>query len=460
MFLIQDGFDILIENPPFGAELPEKQKDYLKKRHEHIVERIRNSFLYFMGESYNLAKNNGIICMILPNEFLFQIYMTKARRFFLENCRFLFAINVGEGVFEAIIPTSVVGFVKEKTSEYIIPVADLRNTKLEDLPNLLLTENFSKTSNKTFLSAPNAIFSFDKGTAELINYLASGFEPFENYCEDVANGISTSCDEIYIVSGDFARENDFENEYLKECIRGGQFNRYYCPLHTDEYVLYVTDIFSPKAGKNIYQYLSKNKDLLIRKSIEKKQGKREWHILFRGRYEGLFIKPKILFRQTGDRIVTSVDRQTGYYCINSVHIGLIKPDKYDLLDYLVGLLNSKLITFYYREISQEKGRVLAEVKPQRIRSLPIHMGTLQQRAVVEAIVGNLALLLKETEGDIISGIPNKVVFQEFDDLLNGLVYELYFSESIKSKGLGVFELTSEAISGGVRATYEAPRSKW
>ena len=100
MFGVKDGFDILIENPPYGAELSEDHKNHLKIRHRNIVERLRNSFLYFMGESFHLAREGGVICMILPNEFLFQIYMTKARRFFLENSRFLFAINLGEDIGE------------------------------------------------------------------------------------------------------------------------------------------------------------------------------------------------------------------------------------------------------------------------------------------------------------------------------------------------------------------------
>ena len=220
-------------------------------------------------------------------------------------------------------------------------------------------DNFSQVTNKNILSAPNHIFSFDGLKSELINRSASNFTQFEYYCDDVANGISTSCDEKYIVSKQFAQENNFEIEYLKECIRGGDFNRLDCPEHTNEYILYITNEFDAKRGKNIFQYLSKNKKLLIEKSIEKKQGKCAWHILFRGCYEGLFIKPKILFRQTGDSIITSVDRTTGYYCINSVQIGLIKPEYYSQLDYFTGLLNSKLINFYYQEISQEQGRVLS-----------------------------------------------------------------------------------------------------
>lgn len=432
MFGINDKFDVLIENPPYGAELPEKQKDYLKKRHVNIVERIRNSFLYFMGESYNLAKDGGVICMILPNEFLFQIYMTKARKFFLENARFLFAINVGEDVFEAIVPTCVLAFVREKIENYSIPVADLRHANLEALPELLVTEKFTRTSNRSILNAPNAIFSFDMKISSLINRLAANFTPFENYCDDVANGISTSCDEVYIVSADLAESENFEREYLKECIRGGQFNRFYCPTHTNDFVLYINSDFKPKSAKNIYQYLQKHKDLLIRKSVEKRTGNREWHILFRSRYEGLFIKPKILFRQTGDKIIACVDNTTGYYCINSVNVGLIKEKYHKNVDFILGLLNSRLVNFYYQQISQEAGRVLAEVKPQRIRILPICEGTASEQLQITKIVKYVVFLSKNKNTDIVSGTPNKIAINEFERIIDAMVYELYLPDEIKA----------------------------
>ena len=54
--------------------------------------------------------------------------------------------------------------------------------------------------------------------------------------------------------------------------------------------------------------------------------------------------------------------------------------------FLTGLLNSKLLNFFYREISQEAGRVLAQVKPQRIRVLPIAEANQKTEAAVTNLV--------------------------------------------------------------------------
>jgi len=416
MFGITDGFDVVIGNPPYGAELSEEHKNLLKRHFEFLVERIRNSFLYFMGVSYEISKHGGVTCLILPNEFLFQIYMTKARRFFLNNSELIFVINVGEDVFEAIVPTCVIAFRKVKNDTYSIPVADLRECILDELPERLNTRNFAVTTNQAIDIMPNAIFSFDLGATALINRLASQFHTFENFCEDVANGISTSCDEVYIVSAEFAKQEGFEKQYLKQCIRGGQFSRYRCPTRTDEFVLYITDNFDSKIGKNIHRYLLKNKSLLVRKSVEKKNGLRAWHVLFRSRDEGLFVKPKILFRQTADKIVAAIDNEVGYYCIDSVNVGLLKPSYIPRMQYMLGLLNSTLLNFYYQQISQEVGRVLAQVKPQRIKALPIaDVPSSEQTPIVRLVDRILAAKRADADAD------TRAWEREIDEL----VYQLY-----------------------------------
>jgi type I restriction-modification system DNA methylase subunit len=416
VFQERGGFDVVIMNPPYGAAFTEAEKELLKQKYEHIAERIRNSFLYFTGLGYDLVKDRGVACLILPNEFLFQIYMTKARRFFVTNSQVLFAINTGEDVFEAIVPTSIIALKKVTLDSYEIPVADLRDCTRKELSRRLDVGTFAASSSDIVLKTPNSIFSFDLKSTSLVNKLSADFVPFGEFCEDVANGISTSCDEVYIVPSQIAKRESFEELYLKQCIRGGQFNRFYCPARTAEYVLYVTDDFDRKAGGKILQYLSQHRALLIRKSVEKKNGNREWHVLFRGRYEGLFKKPKIIIRQTADSIVAAPDTEVGYYCIDSVNVALLKETALPRLKLFIGLLNSSLLNFFYREISQEGGRVLAQVKPQRIRSLPIAEGSPGQQAAITKLVDRiLAAKRRDPEAD------TTALEQEIDRL----VYALY-----------------------------------
>lgn len=423
VFQKKGGFDVVIANPPYGAEFDRSVKDILKQRFSYIAERIRNSFLYFIGLNYELAKTHGVVCLILPNEFLFQIYMTKARNFLLDNTQFIFAINVGEDVFEAIVPTCIMAFKKGCVSSYPIPVADLRDCNLSELSQRLVTKTFPISSKDIVRQTPNAVFSFDLEKVALINKYSAKFQHFENFCEDIANGVSTSCDNLYIVPEKTVKELNLEYEYLKPCIRGGQLNRYFCPKTTHEYLLYITDSFEIKKSKNIYNYLLKNKETLIAKSIEKKSGSREWHVLFRSRYPALFTAPKILIRQTADHIIAAGDNEVGYYPIDSVNIATLKAENRSRINYFLGLLNSSFLNFFYREISQESGRVLAQVKPQRIRALPVVEADPMQEKQLTDIVDKITVII-ESEG-FDHNVDQKEKVRNYEREIDNIVYRLF-----------------------------------
>ena len=150
----------------------------------------------------------------------------------MTNTQVQFAVNTGEDVFEAIVPTCIVALKKHKLISYDIPVADLRGCEQRELSRRLDVGSFTNSTKDIVLATPNSIFAFDLDSTALVNKLAAKFAPFGDCCDDVANGISTSCDEIYIVTHKLAESEAFEKNYLKQCIRGGQFNRFYCPPTT------------------------------------------------------------------------------------------------------------------------------------------------------------------------------------------------------------------------------------
>jgi len=366
-----NGFDIVIGNPPYGGDISEKEKDYLKNHYSYIVERIRNTFIYFLGMAYEKIAQKGIVSLIIPNEYLFQIYMTKARRFFLNEARTLFAFNLGEAVFDAIVPCCIVGFKKEQLHEYNIKSYDFRGCEIEEIDNKLRLNDVLDISQKVIIENPNSVFSFDIKKNNLLKKIFKDRNKLESFCIDIANGISTSCDKVYVIEDQFALKNKFEKKYLKPTLKGGDINKYYCPDETHKYLLYITQAFEVKTGHNIYNYLKDNKNFLIEKSVEKKTGNRDWHILFRPREESLFISPKILIRQTGDSIIACSDKTINYYCIDSLNVLQLKPEYLEIMDFFLAILNSTIANFLYKEISQESGRVLAQVKPQRLKMLPI-----------------------------------------------------------------------------------------
>ncbi|MGI9192771.1 MAG: DUF7149 domain-containing protein, partial [Chitinophagaceae bacterium] len=363
------GFDVVIGNPPYGVEFEETHKEYLKLQYEFLVERIRNSFLYFIGFGLRITRNNGTLNYIVPNEILFQIYMTKARKYFLTEKKVLTVVNLGDSVFEDAVVSSAILEIQNKTEDkYNVLMADIREKIKERYvnPNDLIEVN-SDSLKANF----NQIYVVGSEKSKLVNKLMTEFPTLESISTTVSNGISTSCDKVYITDGETIIKENIENIVAKRTIRGSNFNKFWIEKKIDDYLLYITKDTKIEEIPKTIKYLESFKELLIKSSIEKKQGIREWHILFRPRDEKDFSTPKILVRQTADKIIAALDNEIGFYPIDTVNIVKLNTENIDYNLNILGILNSKLITFFYQEISQEGGRILAQVKPSRVKAIPI-----------------------------------------------------------------------------------------
>jgi hypothetical protein len=404
------GFDVVIGNPPYGVYFSQAYKEYLVKKYEFLVDRIRNSFLYFIGLGITLTAKNGILNCIVPNEILFQIYMTKARKYFLTEKKVLSVINVGDNVFEDAIVSSAILEIKNKKEEnYSVLMADIRDKVKERVIN---SNNLIKVSSELLKINFNQIYVINSKKSNLVNKLMSNFSTLESISATVSNGISTSCDKIHIINSETIKKYKIENSVAKKTIRGSNFNKYWIDENIDDFLIYITNKTDIEKIPNTMAYLEKNKSLLINSSVEKKQEKRDWYVLFRAREENNFFAPKILVRQTADRIISAFDNDLEFYPIDTINIVKLQDNDINFNLSMLGILNSKLVTFFYQEISQEGGRVLAQVKPSRVKAVPIPKisNTKQISKIVTSIMS------KKKKGIDTSYEENKI---------DQLVYQLY-----------------------------------
>jgi hypothetical protein len=78
---------------------------------------------------------------------------------------------------------------------------------------------------------------------------------------------------------------------------------------------------------------------------------------------------KIFMRQTGDRLVAALDREQRL-CPNNMHVLVPKLGRVST-SFLLGLINSRLLNWYYRTLNPEVGEPLAEVKRANVAKLPM-----------------------------------------------------------------------------------------
>jgi hypothetical protein len=139
---------------------------------------------------------------------------------------------------------------------------------------------------------------------------------------------------------------------------------------------------------------------------------------------------KIVIRQTGDSLIAALDTSQ-YICMNNMHV-IVPNDNYNS-KYILGLINSKLLNWYYHTLNPEVGEALAEVKKTNVGKLPIHIidelsihdKEIENRII--AFVDQMLTLIKHCDSakiDQEKSVINRQI-EATDRQIDALVYELY-----------------------------------
>lgn len=131
--------------------------------------------------------------------------------------------------------------------------------------------------------------------------------------------------------------------------------------------------------------------------------------------------PKILSRQTSDKLIMTID-DNRYYTRNSIHNIYPKYNQKGLeIKYILSLLNSKLMNFVYIMTTQETGKVHPQVHISDIKKLPIKITTDNLRFI--DIVDKILDITKDD--DYLQNLSKQAKVKEYEKQIDQMVYELY-----------------------------------
>jgi hypothetical protein len=143
-------------------------------------------------------------------------------------------------------------------------------------------------------------------------------------------------------------------------------------------------------------------------------------LLYKGGWQKEIIQQrKILVRQTGYMLIAGIDNN-GLYHLNNIHSFVLNQQKVTL-DYLLLLLNSKLMSFYYHAVTMEYGRAMAQTNIETLELLPIIVSPDINRQAPELVQTMEFLTINSRSTDISSQKKAAI----FDDYLNQIVYRIY-----------------------------------
>ncbi len=113
MFGVKDGFDIVIGNPPHGADLSEYLDDILP--YYDFYDSRKNSASFFMYLTTKLTKNNGVTAYIIPKSLTFVEGWRKPREFIVNKNKLLVALDISKS-FENVLLEQVVVIYRSNIS--------------------------------------------------------------------------------------------------------------------------------------------------------------------------------------------------------------------------------------------------------------------------------------------------------------------------------------------------------
>ncbi len=402
------GFDVVIGNPPWGAKIEQIQLQHIKTRNSDIIVRTIDSFMLFINLTFSLKSEFGVVCQIIPDVILYQVYNKKLRTKIFQKSQLEIAVNLGDGIFEDVSRPSCIILMTSNISNISL-VGEYSINTHKKLSNHLLTE----LNTSSFLAIPNQIISTKNLDGYYIMNRYQKTKLQERIDDDgIQRGVSPDLKEAFIIDEESINKFSLEKDFIFPTVTGGKDVKKYIVQDVSKKIIYTRTIDPPESIPKIISYLKTFRSQITCKEV--KEGKHPFWSLHRPRNRELFLKTeKIIGVITGDRIIVALD-------INQIFptdgLYVMATNGSCSNKFIVGVLNSKLLTYFYRLLSMETNRTLAQIKPTILKDLPIELDHRQIVTQIESIVDKIITTKKSN--------PNADT-TELEIEIDQLVYQLY-----------------------------------
>jgi len=243
--------------------------------------------------------------------------------------------------------------------------------------------------------------------------------------DGIQRGVSPDLKEAFIVDSTTSEKYNLEKSYLKSVVTGGVHVKPFSIMKPDLLLIYTTRDTKYEEVPNICNYIEKYREKITCREV--KENKHSIYSLHRSRDKNIFEKKsKLVGVITADRIIVSIDK-TLLYCTDGLYVFGLKDSR--LEEVLEAILNSNTITYIYRLLSMEEGRVLAQVKPAIINNLPMpnFPGSREIIDEIKQNVGNMKNMLRK-RNDTHSESDKKIYADMIGraiGMIDSCVYKLY-----------------------------------
>lgn len=387
------GFDVAIANPPwvftrlgdfdnaFKTFIVDKYLRGLKGSQEGRAKQSGkiNLFAVFILQGLRLLRQGGLLTYITQNTLLRATVYDAIRKYFLDNFRIMLIADLSSGRFDNVTAsTSIISLANDRDNQNhevkIVEDFDLRgDTKSKRISQAEFLKNISFTF---------SIFATDE-TNRLLKKIDNGGWRLDEFFTVFAGGIATGP----------GKKNYIANKPLthkyKPLIEGKDVKKYKVRFE-NKYILY-----------------------------DRKK-------LYRAREENIFLSAQKLITQriggsTTPVVVAYDDKQ--FYTFNSTNCILPKTGSGIELKYLLAILNSRLLNWYYYIRFANKSTLTVNISKTFLEQLPIKEIDRKAQAPFIALVDQILALLEAN--DYLTDSRKQAKVKELETKIDEMVFKLY-----------------------------------
>lgn len=359
------GFDVIIGNPPYvsskGNNFSLKEKEYYTKYYECAIYQI-DLYLLFNEKSVDIIKDNGVISLIEPNAWMNNLFLKPIRKYLLENTTIYEIVNTPIGVFkDATVDTVIITYSKKSKKAYSIKILEAKGQEITLLHNKSI-ESFRDNENYDF---DILVSEYDK---QIVSRIESNTTPLieltqaSSGIKEYERGKGNPPQSAEVVKNKPFNSNIKINENYIEHISGTDVNRFVLNWQGN-YLNYGEWIAAPRNPM-------------------------------------FFDGERLIIREIPGKNSLIVSYTSEKYTVkNTAHVFKVSNNEYSIFA-LLGVLNSKLMGFYFKKKFSEDDDVFPKAKLGQCKKLPISI-SLKNNKDFDLIISN-----------IISEIQNYTVLSE------------------------------------------------
>lgn len=345
------GFDVVIGNPPYvfgGNEgISVEEKILFKEMFKTGGGKV-NLFTLFIEKGLNIIKLNRRLSFIIPNTFLRVTSYEETRKFIINNYAIISVVDLGVDVFNSAVTSSIILTIE-------------KNSKNND-NEIEIFEHISKP--------PRIIKQND--------FVSKG---------DFIISIKTSINDQLILNK--IKQNRFSlGEICEELIFGVVISKNRADLITEEFKPGLKKFLE---GKDISRYIIRDTSKFI---------KYEPKLLHRARTPEIFeVKEKLLVQRITGGVTplkVAYDNQQ-YYNKESINNLILKQDCKFNIKFVLALLNSKLINWFYSSYFTNESLLTVNISKEYLSKIPIAIGIGEDHSLLVSLAEEMISKSKISE---------------------------------------------------------------